>query len=61
MKQSEIHYRYTDDGITVSKKDKFSLDFPGAVCAKHRGDDIIVTTSLNKNISVDKYGMKHYN
>lgn len=60
MKQSEIHYRYTDDGITVSKAKKFSLDFPGAKCARHSGDYIIVTNSLGQNIRVDKFGIKHF-
>ena len=60
MKQSEIHYRYTDDGITVSKAKKFSLDFPGARSARHCGQDIIVTNSLGQNIRVDRFGMKHF-
>lgn len=60
MKQSEIHYKHTDDGITVSKKDKFSLNFPGAVCARHSGEDIIVTNSLGKNLRIDKSGMTYF-
>ena len=34
MATNGLRYRYTDDGITVSKPYKFSLDFPKAKYAR---------------------------
>ena len=60
MKKSEIHYRYTDDGVVVSKPNKWKLEFPGAKYARHKDQDIIVYNSYNMPIRIDKNGSKHY-
>ena len=60
MAKSEIHYRYTDSGITVSKPNKWRLDFKNAKAAKHVGEDIIIYSSTNQQIRVDKYGSRHF-
>lgn len=60
MKKSEIHYRYTDKGITVSRPNKWRLDFKNAKAAKHSGEDIIVYNSYNQLVRVDKYGIRHW-
>lgn len=61
MKKSEIHYRYTDKGITVSRPKKFSLDFDGAVAARHTKYGIDIYPGYGHTIiTVDERGIKHY-
>ncbi|MBQ6110691.1 MAG: hypothetical protein IJL05_04920 [Alphaproteobacteria bacterium] len=60
MATNGLRYRYTDDGITVSKPYKFSLDFPKAKYARRSGDYIIVYNSFNHPIKVDSHGIKHW-
>ena len=60
MAKSNIHYSYTDTGITVSRPNKWRLDFKNAKAARHIGNDIIVYNAYNQRVRVNKYGIRHW-
>ena len=61
-KSNSVRFRYTDDGIVVSKPNKFKLEFPKGLVARKVKDGVEVFQGPNgrTKIFVDTWGIKHY-
>ncbi|MDW2974678.1 MAG: hypothetical protein R8M70_01305 [Alphaproteobacteria bacterium] len=58
--KSNLHYRWKDDNLIVKRNGGKNLIFPKALGAFHKKGEIMVISSLGKQIRIDKYGHRHW-
>ena len=58
--KSKLHYRWEDDNLVVKRDGGKKLSFPKAMAAYHKNGEIIVISSLGKQVRVDKYGNRRW-